>query len=593
MKLTGESRKALQYFFAKKWKSFLLILAASFAFAFLEGLSTFAIYPVIALISPETSIGGHNKYLDEVMLWLNLHSSLPPMRMAVILLFTFTLFKLILGYSNSLFIFMTGNKIVLETQNKIMASVLNADYQFLLNTPKGDLAYRIGNSPGWISKTFTMIPNMIIEGLKSLMLMTMLFMLSPGATLILLGVSFVYFMITRFIAKRVSYGTGSGRARSASNQSICTMNALNGIKVIRLFSATEFWIDIFRKECTKFYLFARKDEAIRGIPTMFLELFSISFICFMVLYLTESGKGFYNNLPVISVFALSLLKMMPSLRQLGNYGMNLMSQLPHVEAAYFALTESELNKAVSDNEGKEPFKEFNSEIEFKNVTFFYKDTDSPAIENLNVTISKGDFIGIIGTSGSGKTTMLDLLAGLLKVTSGEVLIDGMSINMLSMNSRSDHMGYVGQDNFFINDTIRNNILFGRKGFDDSVILDVIHKAGLSEFIQSLPDGLDFVVADAGMKMSGGQRQRLCIARALLCNPEILLLDEATSALDQTTEAEVLGSILKLIKEQKKTVIFVTHRKSAVKYADKILEMRDGMLITNTDFTDSSDRSVHT
>lgn len=584
MKLTGDSKKALKYFYAKKWKASIVIIILSFFFAFFEGLSTLAIYPVIALISPETSAGGHNKYLDEVMMWFTLHTSLPPVQMAAIILFLLTFIKLLLGYCNTFYIWITSNRIVRETQTKIMSSVLMADYQFLLNSSKGDLAYRILTSPGFIGKSFNMIPMMIIEGLKTMVLMGMLFSLSHQATFFLLIVSAIYFLITRFIAKKVSYGTGSGRARSASAQSVCAMNALKGIKVIRLFGATEFWINLFGRECQKFYLYARKDTAISGIPTMFLELVSISFICFLVMYLSGSSKGFYSNLPVIGVFALSLLKMMPSLRQLGNYFLNLMSQLPHVEASYFALTETSYNKSTLNEEGKEVFKQFNSSIEFNNVKFLYNNALTPAINCLDVRINKGDFVGIIGASGSGKTTLLDLLAGLLKPLSGEILIDGMSVSRFTSNSRSKHMGYVGQDSFFINDTIRNNILFGRENFDDNSIINALKQAEILDFVESLQEGLDFIVADDGMKMSGGQRQRLSIARALLSDPEILLLDEATSALDHETEANVMETILRLVKEEEKTVIFVTHRKSAVKHVNKILEMRDGQIIRDVDLT---------
>ncbi|MEN6318286.1 MAG: ABC transporter ATP-binding protein [Syntrophaceae bacterium] len=577
MKFSGDSKKALKYFLSKKWKALIGIALLSFVVAFFESLATFAIYPVLSLVTPETAGRGQNPYLDAVMNWITSHSAGSPLSTAVALLFGFTLIKLILSYGNILLTWVTANKICQEIQIKMMSSLLMSDYQFLINSQKGDLAYRVLTAPGYVSKMTNVIPMAAVEILKTLMLISMLFMISPQVTFVLMIIAAIYFLLARFIAKNVSYGTGSGRAKSASNQSIHAMNALKGIKAIRLFGVAKFWTDLFGKECRNFYTFARKDAAISGIPGMLLELVSVVFICVLALYFT-SGKGnFLSNVPVIGVFAYSLLKMMPSLKQISSYGMEVMSMLPHAEAAYHAIQESERNRTNADC--LDELQSFQSGIQIKDLSFHYANTDKPALANVNVEIGKGQFVGIIGPSGSGKTTLLDLLGGLLKDSSGVILLDGKTINSFSSESLSEHMGYVGQDPFLYNDTIRNNVLFGRKNPGDEVIRQALRKADVLEFVDSLPGGLDFIVADDGMKMSGGQRQRISIARALLTSPEILLLDEATSALDHKTEEKIIETVLRLIKEERCTVIFVTHRKSAIHHADQIIEMRDGKVLS--------------
>ena len=568
-----------------KWKALCFITPLSFAVAFFESLATFAVYPVLSLlVAPQTSSQGQNAYLDAVMSWVVSlsHGSANPLYIAVALLFGLTLIKLLLSYGNILFIWATANKVHQEMQITLLSSFLATNYQFLLSIQKGDLVYRILTAPGYVAKIISTIPIMIVEILKTLIMMVMLFLISPQVTVFLIIVSAIYVLIARFIARNVSYGTGSVRAKSASNQTMYAINALKGIKSILLFGVTKHWIDLFGEECRKYYYFGRKDATISGIPGMLLELTSISFICTMALYLVAGGSNFLSNLPLIGVFVYSLLKMMPALRQVSRCGMEVMANLPHAEAVYHAIKESD--RQQRDGEGHEALRTFHSKIAIKDVSFYYANTKKPAVKNIDVEIRKGQFVGIIGPSGSGKTTLLDLLAGLLKVSSGEILLDGKPIDSFFSESLSEHIGYVGQDPFLFNDTIKNNIIFGRKNPGDDAVKQALKKADVLDFVESLPGGLDYVVADDGMKISGGQRQRISIARALLRNPEILLLDEATSALDHKTEEKIIETILKIVKEEGNTVIFVTHRKSAIQHTDQVIAMRDGEVLKPSTFS---------
>jgi len=576
MKFTGDSKKALKYFLSRKWKALVFIAALSFLVAFFESLATFAIYPILSLMAPETAGRGRNPYLDAIMAWIAGYSSASPLHTAVALLLGLTVVKLLLSYGNILLTWVTANKIYQETQIRMMSSLLNADYQFLLGAQKGDLAYRVLTAPGYVSKMTNVIPMIAVEVLKTLMIVTMLFLISTWVTFFLIIIAALYFIMARYVARNVSYGTGSGRAKSASNQSVYAMNALKGIKTIRLFGVAKFWSELFARECRNFYAFARKDATITGIPGMLLELVFVSFLCFLALYFSSGGGNFLSNMPLIGVFAYSLLKIMPSLKAVSGYGMEIMANLPHAEAAYHAIEESECHRA--DIGGREQLEAFHGLMRIKDVSFLYTSSDKPAIKNINIEIGRGRFVGIIGPSGSGKTTLLDLLGGLLKATSGEILIDGKPIDSFGPESLSKHIGYVGQEPFFFNDTIRNNVLFGRKDPGGDAVRQALRKADVLEFVESLPEGLNFVIADDGMKMSGGQRQRISIARALLQNPEILLLDEATSALDHKTEEKIIETIIKIVKEEGNTVIFVTHRKSAIQMADQVIEMRDGQVL---------------
>lgn len=588
MELTGKPFETLKYFMAGRWLVMAIIGGLSFLVAFFEGLSTVAIYPVLAIMMP-AQLGENSKLLDGAITWARTRTSIAPLYIAIGVLFAITIIKIALNYINTVIVWVCANKIFQDTQIKMMGSLMNSDYQFLVNAQKGDLVYRLLTAPGYVSKVINQIPLMGVELLKIVMMLAVLFIISPWVTGILLFTSFLYYLFSKAIAQRVSYGTGSGRARSSANQTIHAMNALKGIKSIRLFNAAGHWVELFSRECRSFYRFAFKDTIFGGIPTSLLELVYISFICSMVLYFDNTKGGLIGSVPVLGVFAYSILKILPSLKTLSTYGLGLMAMLPHAEAAYLALTEAEIHQETI--RGTEKLDSFRSLIEGKNVLFSYLNSPRPVIKEINFIINKGEFVGIVGVSGSGKTTLLDILAGLLKPTSGEVLLDGKAIYSYRTESLAAHIGYMGQETFLFNDTIRENVLFGRRGFSDSAVAEALRKADIGEFVASLPGALDFILADDGLKISGGQRQRLSIARALLSDPEILLLDEATSALDLKAEENVMETILKLVRNEKKTVIFVTHRRSAIRGADRVFEMQDGNIINVVSRKGSGDKSA--
>ncbi|MFH1617860.1 MAG: ABC transporter ATP-binding protein, partial [Candidatus Margulisiibacteriota bacterium] len=574
MQLTGRSVQTLKYFLGQKWEALIAVGVLSFLVAFFESLSALAVYPILTLVFPSSLTNpADNNQLDKVLTWITAHISIKPLYAAIFFLLSVTIIKLVLTYCNMLLSWLTANHLWRKTQEMMISSLLSTDYQFLISSQKGDLAYRVLTAPGFISKTVNLIPLMGVEILKAIMMIGVLFYISPPVTLVLIVVATIYFLISKIVAQNVSYGTGSGRAESAKNQTIHVMNALKGIKAVRLFGVTNYWVGLFVKECKNFYMFARKDTVLSSIPSIILELIYISFLCVLFLFFSGDSNGVLNNVPTLGVFAYALMKIMPSLKLLSTQGMTIMSMMPHVEATYIALNEAQENQAIV--RGTEYLSNFSSQIEVKDATFYYQKAEKPAIKNINLTINKGEFIGIVGASGSGKTTLLDLLAGLLRPTSGEILLDNKPIEKYSPNTLSEHIGYVGQETFLFNDSIRENILFGRYGFSESQIKTALKKADMLDFVESLPDGLDFVLADDGMKMSGGQRQRISIARAMLRNPEIIMLDEATSALDHFTEENILQTILRLVRNENKTVIFVTHRVNAIKDADLVVQMQDG------------------
>lgn len=232
-----------------------------------------------------------------------------------------------------------------------------------------------------------------------------------------------------------------------------------------------------------------------------------------------------------------------------------------------------LEDDIEQNEGKEIIKDIYGEFEFKDVTFRYNNIDRPVLHNLNLHVDKGETIALVGESGAGKSTILNLVIGFNQVNSGEVLIDGHNMKDIDLRSYRKYLAVVPQTSILFSGTIRDNITYGVDNVDEATLDEIVKAANLTDLINSLPDGLDTMVGEHGGKLSGGQRQRISIARALIRNPKVIVLDEATSALDSISEKLIQEALNNLTKDR--TTFIVAHRLSTIKDADKIAVIADG------------------
>ena len=228
-----------------------------------------------------------------------------------------------------------------------------------------------------------------------------------------------------------------------------------------------------------------------------------------------------------------------------------------------------LEDDIEQNEGKEIIKDIYGEFDFKDVTFRYNNIDRPVLHNLNLHVDKGETIALVGESGAGKSTILNLVIGFNQVNSGEVLIDGHNMKDIDLRSYRKYLAVVPQTSILFSGTIRDNITYGVDNVDEATLDEIVKAANLTDLINSLPDGLDTMVGEHGGKLSGGQRQRISIARALIRNPKVIVLDEATSALDSISEKLIQEALNNLTKDR--TTFIVAHRLSTIKDADKSLQ----------------------
>lgn len=323
----------------------------------------------------------------------------------------------------------------------------------------------------------------------------------------------------------------------------------------------------------KSYLFTQ-------IPLRVIEIVSILGIVTIFLY-----SFFFSNNPqliltIIGLFAAAAYRLMPSVNRI-------LTSLVALKQNEYTIDDLERYRESIDLTQaprlQTPLK-FTRAIEFQNVTFTYPGTTTPTLRDLNLTIKKGEKVGIIGSSGSGKTTVINILLRFILEVQGQVVVDGVPLTSQNIKAWHKLIGYVKQDTFLMEASIKDNITLGAEIVDPTRMQYAVEQASLQEFIQSLPDGLETQVGERGSTLSGGQRQRIGIARALYKDTKVLLLDEATSALDNETEKEVSEAI-KRLSHTDITVVMIAHRITTLKDCDRILELKDGQVVAEHNYTE--------
>lgn len=384
------------------------------------------------------------------------------------------------------------------------------------------------------------------------------------------------------------------------------MQGIGGIKEVRLLGTEDYFVDSFSEYSAKSSTNQRKQQVLVQLPRLLTETVSIGAVLLWIVVAALSKMDLLAAVPTLAVFAVAAFRLLPSVGKINGLLTEYHFYRPRADFIYEDLEgagyiSSRVNsvkdyadKNDSDNESniiknKIGNKVSNKEdayaislkesIKLSGVSFSYENTDKKILDDANLTIMRGESVGFVGPSGAGKTTLVDVIMGLLSVQSGSITVDGQDIyDNLSGWYRC--LGYVPQSIYLSDDTIRRNIAFGIRDedIDDEKIARVIVEARLSELVQSLKDGVDTVIGDRGVRLSGGQRQRIGIARALYTSPEVLILDEATSSLDNDTEAAVMEAIEAL--HGKVTMIVVAHRLTTIENCDRVYKVENGSITPN-------------
>lgn len=348
--------------------------------------------------------------------------------------------------------------------------------------------------------------------------------------------------------------------------------SLGGIKETKILGREKYFCDQF-DECYGNWADREKMyRLLQAAPKPVLEALCVTALLAVIIVKLLHGTSSAYFVTAVSVFAVAAIRLLPSINRItSSYG-SIVFNMPAFDSVYHDLKEiEELNNEKNAEDGADAILPYHKQIEVKNLTFSYQGKEEHVLEHVNICINKNQSVAFIGPSGAGKTTLVDIILGILPPTEGQVLVDGVDIAQHQGQWRRN-LGYIPQSIYLLDDTIRNNILFGQKCEDEEQLWKAVEEAQLKEFISTLEHGIDTVIGENGVCLSGGQRQRIGIARALYTNPEVLVLDEATSALDNETEAAVMDAINHLAGN--KTLIIIAHRLSTTKQCDIIYEVKD-------------------
>lgn len=352
--------------------------------------------------------------------------------------------------------------------------------------------------------------------------------------------------------------------------------SFGGIKETKILGKEDFFCSKFNYNYSNWAEREKKFRLLQVAPRPAMETICVTALLGVIVVKLLNGTQSVYFVSTLSVFAVAAFRLLPSINRITtSYGV-VMFNLPAFDAVYQDLKDiEELNKREKEKCEKYEKLIFNQDIVIKDITFCYPGKEDAVLENVNFTIQKNKSIALIGPSGAGKTTLADIVLGILTPTKGNVLVDGVDIEKRRFEWRKK-IGYIPQSIYLMDDTIKNNILYGNECNNEEQLWKAIEEAQLKEFILTLEEGWDTIIGENGVCLSGGQRQRIGIARALYMNPDVMVLDEATSALDNETEAAVMEAINHL--SGSKTLIIIAHRLSTIDKCDAVFEVKNKKVV---------------
>ena len=369
------------------------------------------------------------------------------------------------------------------------------------------------------------------------------------------------------------------RDRANTEQFKALNEAFGDVRLVKLWGCEDFFINSYSKPAAAVARFNSTKTVIKQTPRSIMEIIAFGGIIIVVLYLLASGRGFQDLLPLIGVYAFAIYRLMPSLQTIFADATEMRFAAKSIDSLYETMYSFNNEKHPSSVDNKKVERILlKKEFRLESITFSYPNTQEPVICNLNLKVDVNSSVALVGVTGAGKTTIANIILGLLKPDIGKILVDGIEITDENLSNWQRNLGYIPQDIYLQDDTIARNIAFGipDDSIDLGVIEDVARIANIHNFIvKELPEGYQTIVGERGVRLSGGQRQRIGIARALYNNPDILVLDEATSALDGATEGEVFTAIQNIAKT--KTLIIIAHRLTTIKECDVIYVLKNGSI----------------
>ena len=476
-----------------------------------------------------------------------------------------------------------------RVQRQLLQVYMYRPYEFYLNATTAEIMRIINTDVVNAFNLLTTVLNFFTEIIVSAALIIIIFVIDPVmAAMIGLVLGFIMLLIFKAV-KPVLRRASQRFMKNTSLSNKWLLQSLNGMKDVKVSHKEEYFIEEYAVYGKKAIDAEKINSVVTMLPRLLIEAVSVSAVLAVLIVLLKMGKSIDELMPQLTAFAFAAVRLLPSTTRISGAVNAAAFQEPmldnlikNLNAAKAYEQQKQEEETAEENKRREAEKSgrkltYEKQFELSHISFAYPNADKKVLDDAQMRIPVGASVGIIGTSGSGKTTAVDLLLGLLKPQSGKVLTDGQDIREDYYGWLS-HLSYIPQTIYMLDDTICANIAFGvqKEQIDHARVQKAVEEAQLKAFIDSLPEGLETKIGERGVRLSGGQRQRIGIARALYTDPELVIFDEATSALDNETEAAIMESINSL--HGRKTLVIIAHRLTTIEECDYIFRVENGQIM---------------
>ncbi len=544
--------------------------------AFLETLSVSLMLPLVSAIM-QPDIVESNAAVKWVCVMLDLHSHRTFTIVCVIILIVVFIFKdLFLTleyYAQSRFVY--NNRFAIQCQ--LFDAYMYRPYDYFLSAQSGEIVQVVQGDVNNVFGMLSMILTLATECIVSVVLVLAVFIISPAITAFVAIMMLLILLVITKVLKPILHQGGIALQRGNVSTNRWLLQAISGIKEIKAAQKEEFFQSHFKKNGKKLANAIKLNAVAQQIPRLLIEMVSVCSVLVVIAVLIYRGEPVETLIPALSAFTMAAIKLLPSANRIVSAANAVAYLEPALDKLLENLNELEDSMVNGETDHYDSPLSPKHEIVLRGISYRYPNSEKWVLLKADVTIPVGKSVGIVGASGSGKTTMIDILLGLLKPQEGQVLIDGIEMEKV-YHEWLPHIGYIPQMIFMLDDSIRANVAFGYHSpdRDEGRLWKALEEAQLADFVRSLPEGLDTPIGERGVRLSGGQRQRIGIARALYHDPELLIFDEATSALDNETEAAIMESINAL--HGRKTMVIIAHRLTTIKECDIVYRVQDGKIV---------------
>lgn len=568
-------RRLRQLLNKKQKRTVGLLIVLIFISALLETLGVSVIVPLVsAVVSPETFL--ENKNVTLIFARLGIAQPDADAFIRILLVITMVVFAVKNAYL--LFLYYVQARFVTKTEAstsvRLFQEYLNRPYEFYLNADINAMFQTINKDIPHVFELLQEVMKLLTEIAVSVCLCILLLVVDTKMTLSIAALLVVMLLFMVFVLKPKLGNLGQGRLK----QQVLTMKWMQqgifGIKDVKVAAKEKYFLRNFSDAYHKLAAVTGRYTVFNNTPRLVIETVCIVGLLGYMLVCVMNGADMRNLVTPLTAFAMAAVRLMPSVNRISTHLSTIAYYEPSLNFVCDNLNIAQLKDAdLTEQSGR---MELADEIDLKEITYSYPETDRKIFDRAGMIIPVGKSVGVIGSSGAGKTTIIDVLLGLLEPREGRVCCDGKDIKE-NYAAWLHNIGYIAQNIYMLDNTIRANVAFGveEDAVSEERIWEVLKEAQMEEYVRSLPEGLDTVIGDRGVRLSGGQRQRIGIARALYHDPELLVFDEATSALDNDTEAAIMDAINSL--KGRKTMVIIAHRLKTIENCDLLYKVENGKI----------------